>query len=945
METDRTAVETNVEAETNVGATVDKKDTGSRIGPYVLYTICFAVVFSLIFLFFIKSGKSFIQYGDGYRQGYFWTIEFRNAIDNMLAGNGIDFWNWSAGLGRPSRFGSFFDPFQWLAASFVPDHVEFGYTIAIVAQMYLAGIAFILAAKKFAIDRLALVLGAMTYVFSSWVLNTALIQGNFMQNMILFPLLVLGVEKIYERRSPLLFTLVVAYYTLRMPYFAYMAAIMILIYIFLRYFGKRENKGFGDFIKTMLSFIFYGVVGIMISMIVMISSFFSLSGASTESGSGLEASGLFDEIYYSNIVSSLMSTGPIAANYMYLGVASVIILLLACSLRRFSIRNTPLLMSIVCVIFLMIPFFNSMFNGFSYPTGRWYYMMLFFFMITAMETLCAMDRKRASDRIMMLLTMIAVCGLLYLEYRDFDLDIGDIFGSGASINFFATFVNLGTALIVMLFLMFKKNDSRRIGNNAVTFILIITMIGTVLMWTPTETKKMRSFLRDGEVEYKLSTSVQRVGPEIDDDDFYRLDQVKGISVDRTLSKYANETLRWQTRSIYTYDSKVPSTLLYYNKLLGNNEDYVERVTLFSNDNRAGLDLMTGVKYFLGDDEATGSRCSQYAGYGFEDYKKLSGVSILKNKYSIGLGAGFDSYITQSEFEKLSRLEREQALLQAAVVADDEEGEYSDMEEADSDEIETSVREVPYNLTPGRDAEIRESKIVIRKDGGTVTVHPSRTVKGQMFLSFDGLYKTSGDGLASDPFTIDCKAGDIEKVLMNKLGNQGISDIVDYDVNLDYWDAFNGDITLTFDKAGEYEFSRMYMSEMDMTNYDKYASALQEEKFDISSFGNDTVEGSIEAENDEIVYFSIPADIGWTVYVDGEKAHMINDLNYAFCGVKVPEGKHDIELRYSYPGLETGLLISCAGIALLILALIVRAIARRRAKRKTGSSEAAGPETI
>ena len=191
METDRMIIEKQHDQQT-IGFS-------SRIGPYLLYTLCFSIVFFLIFLFYIKAGKSFIQYGDGYRQGYFWTIEFKNAVSDLLAGNGFDFWNWYAGLGRPAKMGYLVDPFCWLASLFVPAHIEFGYTVGIVAEMYCAGLAFIFAAKNFGAKKLVLVTGSIGYVFSSWVLNTALIQGHFILNLVLFPLLVAGVDLIYRK--------------------------------------------------------------------------------------------------------------------------------------------------------------------------------------------------------------------------------------------------------------------------------------------------------------------------------------------------------------------------------------------------------------------------------------------------------------------------------------------------------------------------------------------------------------------------------------------------------------------------------------------------------------------------------------------------------------------------------------------------------------------------
>ena len=55
-------------------------------------------------------------------------------------------------------------------------------------------------------------------------------------------------------------------------------------------------------------------------------------------------------------------------------------------------------------------------------------------------------------------------------------------------------------------------------------------------------------------------------------------------------------------------------------------------------------------------------------------------------------------------------------------------------------------------------------------------------------------------------------------------------------------------------------------------------------------------------------------IPWNI--DGEKQHLISDLNYAFCGVYVPEGKHDIKLQYSNPGINKGILLFVSGWILL-----------------------------
>ena len=75
----------------------DNKYTFRKLALY--YSVLF-VIFALgIFSVFIIFGKSFLQPGDGFKQGYFWTAEIKHLISSVFSGNGLPQWNWSRGLG------------------------------------------------------------------------------------------------------------------------------------------------------------------------------------------------------------------------------------------------------------------------------------------------------------------------------------------------------------------------------------------------------------------------------------------------------------------------------------------------------------------------------------------------------------------------------------------------------------------------------------------------------------------------------------------------------------------------------------------------------------------------------------------------------------------------------------------------------------------------------
>lgn len=64
--------------------------------------------------------------------------------------------------------------------------------------------------------------------------------------------------------------------------------------------------------------------------------------------------------------------------------------------------------------------------------------------------------------------------------------------------------------------------------------------------------------------------------------------------------------------------------------------------------------------------------------------------------------------------------------------------------------------------------------------------------------------------------------------------------------------------------------------------------------------------------------TIPAEDGWTAYVDGERAETSAWLG-TFLAVELPAGEHEVELRYTAPGLIPGGALGALGLAGLILA--------------------------
>ena len=90
-----------------------------------------------------------------------------------------------------------------------------------------------------------------------------------------------------------------------------------------------------------------------------------------------------------------------------------------------------------------------------------------------------------------------------------------------------------------------------------------------------------------------------------------------------------------------------------------------------------------------------------------------------------------------------------------------------------------------------------------------------------------------------------------------------------------------------------------------------------------------IEGKIQVQNAGRLILSVPADEGWTLYVDGKETE-IEPLADALAGVHLEKGSYTIKLCYTTPGLKVGAGISLGAVMLFLISACVRTgISRKR----------------
>ncbi len=119
-----------------------------------------------------------------------------------------------------------------------------------------------------------------------------------------------------------------------------------------------------------------------------------------------------------------------------------------------------------------------------------------------------------------------------------------------------------------------------------------------------------------------------------------------------------------------------------------------------------------------------------------------------------------------------------------------------------------------------------------------------------------------------------------------------------------------------------ETFRIRPAVMDYEKLDKAMQALGSSGLELEVFEDTYVKGTMNAEEDGLVFTTIPDNGGWSVYVDGREVKSWA-FHKAFVSFNIEEGEHVIEFRYSSPGFFIGALLTVFAALLFVSICILR----------------------
>lgn len=892
---------------------------------YLIYTLMFLAMCVAAFYPFYAEGKGFI-WGAGVEDGlsqHFSALSYygrwlREAAENILSGNfDLPMWDMSIGYGADIlatlNYYGIGDPLNLLYGFVSSEHTEQMYNFMILLRMYLAGFTFIIYCRKMKKRTFGTVMGALVYVFCGFSFRLGLRHPFFLNSMIYFPMLCYGIEKIFKKEKPYAFIVTVCVAAMSNYYFLYMLTIFSVIYAWIRFYDYVKEDRIRRFFMTVGQFILYYVLGIAMSAAVLLPAVIGFLG-NGRYGNGVDIATLivYPAKFYILVLDNIIGYGNAGSNTNvgYLPIAGVAILFILFSQRMKHKKYKAAF--IACIIALAFPIFGFAFNGFSYASNRWSFVLSFIAALLVAEVYPRFFMMSKKQKI-----GIGAGILLYMGIVGLSLLLGNesLINNNQG-NLIAGLLMAAFFLIFLLAQSIGWNNKTRICRVLVAVLMIVSVgVHGYYRFDMDQKGYVKEFLDYGTAAETLQAKQVKMLDSIDDDSFYRV-HAEGY-------KYKNYGLYNNLNTISGYYSITPGNISKtINSFQTLGMQYSDKY--HGLDQRMGLLTLSGVKYMTSNKEDD-------VPYGFKKISQDGKTGLYENQYALPLAYAYDTYITENQYNALNGVSREQAMLENIVLEEEVKGSSIKHEKVADN---TSVTTIPLSGNRISSPEGEEyAEITISADDSketylyfqNLTYDDSQSNTGNIFMS--GKKSTDGIRVVQDDIS--------KKIYIQSTFSPYYFGRTDYMIKLNHKGSGETEqIKLYFLSPGTYQFDQLYLVEVDKEETIEKIQNLQRNALENITYSGNHFSGEIKTDQDKMVCVAIPYSSGWKASVDGRETE-IYQANGMYMGIPVSAGDHKIELTYTTPGLKIGLVISAAGWAVFVVLIIVM---QRRKRIKTENNE-------
>ncbi|MCR4892230.1 MAG: YfhO family protein [Lachnospiraceae bacterium] len=740
---------------------MNRKGRG-KLGYFALYTVCFALLSLFLLLLFGQAGRIPMKASDGFPQDYnaflYWGNYIRTFFRELFVNHRwqLPLFDPTIGYGADALLTLHYhvvgDPFYLILGLIPQNLLDTGFGLIALFRMYLSGVTFSFYALHHRNGRAAVLPGALLYALSGYQLRVGFTNNMFAMPTIYFPLVLLGIDLIFEKKRPYLFIIATALSALSNFYFFYMIVAFAALYCIFRYVRLIKRFTVKDIGAWVGKFLFYGFDAVLIACAVFLPVVLHLVLYMNRFGVERYSTFLYPLRYYKLILPTFMTMEAYPSLYTYIGMTGIGVLAV---LTVFSCRKKYKDLKIAfCLfsVFLLIPFFGRALNGFAYMTNRWTWA---FTLLVAYMTVKAVQEfgnlsywqkrfiligeflvcglvlsnlvSRTGQTIMALLLLFAAGSFVFLAGKKEEaesLPIGEDKGQSSGNSNRSGQVAGGCRSLC--------NFIRRKG--LVLGFLFLSMAGIAAnmyyRYSPEVSDEVYSYRKYGTVddsEYENGLRVVRGLPDAMNSRtqlFHMNDAANTAMNNRVMS----------TGFYYSIYNDDLSQLFRDLEMQTTSYDY----RYYHLDGRSMLESLFGIKHTVVNRGEEGFLSDRFrkGGDSQSDLRECEHsqgdplYAAYENHNPLPLGFSYSKVLNASAYEEMTAVERQQALLQGAFV----EGEVS-LPEAQPVFAE---QEQDYELLPDESIELSDKQIRVLKDDAVLTFRYKGLAGSENYIEWKGM---------------------------------------------------------------------------------------------------------------------------------------------------------------------------------------------------------------
>ncbi len=602
--------------------------------------------------------------------------------------HGVPTWSFAEGMGQSIMAGFLRDPFQLPAILAGPESMPKIFIYVEVSKIILGGSVFYFYLKSLKISNYSATLGALLFSFSGFMIIGAC-WYLFTFEAFSLALLLLGFEKIYQKKQWAVFILAVFITGISFPVNLFPFGLFILFYALFRFLQDQKFNG-RVFIQLLVQLILAGVIGVLVSGPFLLENIFQVlespRGSGTDSYFALLSSSpkfaLVSKYEFGSSVMRMFSSDILGSgnnfsgfqNYLesplgYCGLISLMLFTQVFTLLEKSKRRIYLGLLILWLIPTLFPYFRYAFWLFS---GDYYRIYSFFLaLVLIIFSVQALDLILKSKKIH-LISLIATLGFWLLltsihykspiAYPGSQPVVRELIRD-ETITFFVRIFLLFYALV--LYFLTKSQ------NQVLVKSLLLVLVGIELIYLSSVSVSKRDIVSARELKEKTGYndySIEAVKYiKSGEKGFFRIDKMyfSGGAMHGSLNDHKVQDY-YGTSS---YNSFAQINFVNYMRGYDVIDKYNEYASRWVDGlrNRPFLEPLNHVKYVLTKNSAINPLWRNT----HDSVAKFGDVLVLKHKYELPIGYTYEAFMPRSEFDRLSPTQKDLISYKAVIVEDND----------------------------------------------------------------------------------------------------------------------------------------------------------------------------------------------------------------------------------------------------------------------------------